>query len=102
MLTSAWQNRDSWVVVNGAHWLSLTGAFGFLGWVDLHQWFDTDQWDFLVDRSVLGHHGTAGLLQPHVDHWSTIPILGFRALFSVFGVRTYLPYITVTILVSLA
>jgi hypothetical protein len=102
MLTSAWQNRDSWVVVNGAHWLSLTGAFGFLVWVDRHQWFDTDQWDFLVDRSVLGHHGTAGLLQPHVDHWSTIPILGFRALFSVFGVRTYLPYITVTILVSLA
>ena len=30
--------------------------------------------------------------EPHNEHWSTLPILAFRALYSVFGVRSYLPY----------
>ena len=101
-VTSLWARRNSPPVVTGALWLSLIGAFGFLVWVDRHQWFDSDEWGFLVGRSVLGHQGTAGLLQASNGHWVTIPILGFRVLFAIFGARTYLPYIVVTIVVSLA
>lgn len=54
-------------------------------------WFVGDDWDFLLYRETVP--GTdAGLFTPHNEHWSTIPILVFRAIFAVFGVRHYLPY----------
>ena len=62
-------------------------------------WFFRDEWDFLVDRG--GGADDAGLLESHNEHWSTVPILVFRALFAVFGVRTYLPYAAALIAVHL-
>jgi hypothetical protein len=54
-------------------------------------WFFGDDWDFLLERGVAGKP-ELGLFAPHNEHWSTVPILVFRGLFSVFGVRHYLPY----------
>jgi hypothetical protein len=87
-VTALWERRNSHLVITGAHWLSLLGAFGFLVWVDRHQWFDSDEWAFLVNRSVPAHHGTLGLLQPNNGHWVTIPVLGTRLLFTLFGAPT--------------
>lgn len=42
------------------------------------------------------------LFAPHNEHWSTLPILVFRGLFSLFGVRTYLPYLAVLIVLHVA
>jgi hypothetical protein len=53
------------------------------------QWFWLDEWDFLAGRKATSLND---LFQPHVQHWSTLPILLYRALFNVFGVHTYLPY----------
>jgi hypothetical protein len=78
------------------HYASLGAALIFLLWVDREQWFSGDEWDFLVNRGVLGDHAL-DLWEPHNEHWSTIPILLYRALFSVFGVRTYLPYLLVLV-----
>lgn len=59
-------------------------------------WFESDDWAFLL------RHGTVspdvpgadlGLWAPHNEHWSTSPILIFRALFAVFGLRHFLPYL---------
>ena len=47
-------------------------------------------------RGVFGH-SELGLLEPHNEHWVTFPVLIYRALFSVFGVRTYLPYLLVLV-----
>ena len=69
-------------------------------WIDRHQWFSGDEWDFLVRRGVLGH-SELGLLEPHNEHWSTFPVLIYRALFSVFGVRTYTPYLVMLIVAHL-
>ena len=69
-------------------------------WIDRHQWFSGDEWDFLVRRGVLGH-SELGLLEPHNEHWGTFPVLIYRALFSVFGVRTYTPYLVVLIVAHL-
>ncbi len=54
-----------------------------------HQWFYLDEWDFLASRRIDSLHD---LLTPHNEHWSTIPILVYRALFHFVGLRSYRPY----------
>ena len=51
-----------------------------------HAWFGGDDWDFLADRSATSLHD---LFRPHNVHWTTLPILVYRALFNVFGIRHY-------------
>ena len=83
-----------------AHGLTLVAAFVVLLWIDRHQWFNADEWAFILRRGVPGP-SNYNLLVPHNEHWTTIPILGYRLLFTVFGVRTYLPYTVVLIIVTL-
>jgi hypothetical protein len=54
-------------------------------------WFAVDDFDFLLHRSM-SLTGDRGLLVPHNEHWSTIPILLFRLDFALFGMHHYLPY----------
>ncbi len=53
------------------------------------QWFWFDEWDFLADRNP---RDVDDLLRPHNEHWSTLPILVYRVLWRLFGLRTYVPY----------
>jgi hypothetical protein len=99
-LRSARHQRDITPLGIPLHWISLVAAFAFLLWENRHQWFWVDDWSFIVDRGILGHH-FQGLWEPHNEHWSTIPILIYRGLFGVFGIRTYLPYVVVLILLHL-
>jgi hypothetical protein len=62
------------------------------------QWFFYDEWDFFVDRSATD---LGDLFRPHVTHWSTLPILVYRLLWQVVGLRTYLPYQALTVLLHL-
>lgn len=57
------------------------------------QWFVFDDWDFLAARTITG--GEHGFFDPHNEHWSTIPILIYGAVFSFAGLKTYLPYMVV-------
>jgi hypothetical protein len=62
------------------------------------QSFFLDDWDLLAHRDG----GDVGdLLRPHNEHWSTLPILVYRLLWRLFGVRTYVPYQTVLVLLHL-
>jgi hypothetical protein len=62
------------------------------------QWFFRDEWDFVAGRRV----GDLGdLFGPHNEHWTTVPILVYRALFGMFGLRAYLPYRLVVLLLHL-
>jgi hypothetical protein len=54
-------------------------------------WFFGDDWEFLLTRGTVPS-ANLGLLTPHSEHWSTIPILIFRAMFATVGLRQYLPY----------
>jgi hypothetical protein len=99
-LRNARQQRDFTPLAVPLHWISLVAAFAFLLWENRHQWFWVDEWSFIVDRGVLGQH-LQGLWEPHNEHWSTIPILIYRGLFAVFGVRTYTPYIVLAVLLHL-
>ncbi len=63
------------------------------------QWFFADEWDFIATRArpPLSDLGAVAdmLLTPHNEHWSTLPILVYRAVFGVVGLRAYWPYLIV-------
>jgi len=88
---------DRWAAAGFA--AVLVGAFGVY-WVmgGRYYWFHQDDWRFLVERQG---GGLDGLLAPHNEHWSTVPILVYRALYRLVGMTTYRPYQTGTILLHL-
>jgi hypothetical protein len=58
-------------------------------------WFFADEWDFLAGRTG----GDLGdLFRPHNSHWSTLPILTYRLLWWLAGLRSYLPYVALLVL----
>lgn len=75
------------------HYASLPVAFAALLWFTSNQWFVTDEWEF-IHRLIPGV-GRLGLFAPHNEHWSTLPLLVYKGLFAVVGVRSYLPYMAV-------
>ncbi len=60
-----------------------------------YAWFFQDDWDFLTSRSLTSPHD---LLLAHNQHWSTIPIIVWKLLWSVFGLSSYRPYQTAVVL----
>ena len=59
------------------------------------RWFQFDDWDFLASRDG---GSIDDLLQPHGAHWSTLPILAYRAEWYLFGLHSYWPYQLVSVL----
>lgn len=59
--------------------------------------FFSDEWAFIADRS-LGDPST--WWAPHNEHWSTLPILAYRALVETVGLRTYVPYLALVIVLN--
>jgi hypothetical protein len=78
------------------HYLSLPAAFAGLLWYTRHQYFTLDDWEF-INRALPGV-GRLGLFAPHNEHWSTLPLLVYKALFALVGVRSYVPYMAVLLL----
>ena len=63
-----------------------------------HRWFWLDEWEFLARRDA----GDIGdLLRPHNEHLSVLPILVYRGLWRLVGLRAYLPYQLLIILLHL-
>lgn len=93
-------HRQSSRVALVIHVLTLVSSFVVLLSINRDQWFFGDEWDFL------GHRGLSGaersLWEPHTEHWSTGPILIYRALYSLYGLRTYVPYVVVLLLLHVA
>ena len=82
-----------------AHLFSLAAGAVLLVWVNRGQWFFGDEWDFIALRM---HSGVRSLFVPHSEHWSTVPILIYRALYAAFGIRSYLPYVAVLVVLHVA
>jgi hypothetical protein len=60
--------------------------------------FWADEWDFLATRTG----GDLGdLIRPHVVHLSTLPILTYRMLWWLVGIRAYWPYRLVIVVLHL-
>ena len=63
-----------------------SGAFVLYLGRSLTFWYD--EW-----RSITFDGGAVDFLRPVNEHWSTIPLLLYRATFSVVGLHSYLPYL---------
>jgi hypothetical protein len=79
--------------------LAAAGAVPLLMWYGRDQWFFLDEWDFLVNRSASSLND---LFRPYNGHWSTVPILAYRLNFRLWGIRTYVPYQLLVVLVHVA
>ena len=62
-----------------------------------HLWFVGDEWDFLAGRSLSLHD----LLAQHGGHMVAVPLVVYRLLFAIFGLRSYLPYQLVAVVLHL-
>ena len=54
------------------------------------QWFTADEWSFLAGRDG---GNLDDLLRPHNEHWVTLPILVYRGLWQLVGLRSYVAYL---------
>ncbi len=61
-------------------------------------WFWADDWDFLAARTA-GNLGD--LFRSHYQHWVTLPVLAYRLLWVLFGIRHYVPYQLLVIVLHL-
>jgi hypothetical protein len=68
------------------------GAFAVLSWLGLGLTFFSDEWAFIEGRSLAD---PATWWAPHNEHWSTIPVIIYRAIMELAGLRTYVPYLAV-------
>jgi hypothetical protein len=85
------------------HWATLVAAFAFWAWVDRKLWFFGDEWDFLVRRGLsYPPTNSRSIWFPHNEHWSTLPVLLWRGLYSVFHLTTYWPYLVPVLLAQVA
>ena len=53
------------------------------------QWFVFDEWDFLAQRSL---KDPGSLFRPHNEHLVALPVVAYRVMWQIFGLRTYVPY----------
>lgn len=72
----------------------------FLAFGGRHTWFFGDDWAFVLDRQELLDQGRIVdfLLGPHNEHLSSLPILLYTAIFRIFGVDSYAPYLVCALL----
>lgn len=64
------------------------------------EWFETDAWHYLTRRGTVAG-ADLGLWAPYGGHWQSVPILLYRAVFAVVGLRSHLPYLLLSLVVHL-
>ena len=69
-------------------------------YLDRNLWFFGDEWDFLTRRGLHGAHFS--IWSPHNEHWSVLPILLWRAIYSLEHLSSYWPYLLPLLLVHVA
>ncbi len=62
------------------------------------QWFYGDEWAFLTQRDGAS---LDGLFAPHQEHWVTLPVVCYRMLWNVVGLRSYKPYLALALALHL-
>jgi hypothetical protein len=93
----AWAATDA-----GAMWAfraALVAAVPIFYVVGRTQWFNRDDWAFVLTREQMqAVGGWSWLLAPQDGHWLTVPILFFQAVGGVFGIDSYWPFLLLALL----
>ena len=83
-----WDRTDDLATWVFAAFVAIAGLALLLHFGRYH-WFHGDEWDFLVDRDG----GDLGdLLRAHNEHLTFLPIVAYRVMWNLFGLRSYIPY----------
>ena len=82
------------------HLASLVAALVVILVINWRMWFVGDDFDFLTRRGL--HGATVSIWAPHGPHWSTLPILMWRAIYVFAAMRTAAPYLVLLYLAHLA
>ena len=90
--------RGTWLWV---HLATLALAVPVLVWINRDQWFSGDEWGVITTNGLGANPQTQSIFAPHFEHWTTVPILVFRALYAMVAMRSYWPYVAVLIVVQL-
>jgi hypothetical protein len=69
-------------------------AWAILVWMGRGLSFYSDEWYYIDGRSLFD---AATWFPPHGEHWTTIPIVVYRLLMELVGLRTYMPYLALLI-----
>ena len=85
-----------------AHLATLAAAVPVLVWINRDQWFQGDEWQVITYNGLGSNPTRLGIFAPHFEHWSTLGVLAYKALYGVFAMRSYWPYVAVLIVVILA
>jgi hypothetical protein len=97
--------RHGTVALRWSPWLvlaaGLAGEAAVLLVQDRRLWFFRDDFGFLLGRH-LSQHPVKTLMTPHNEHWSTLPLIAFRGMWQLFGLRYYLPYALMPLVLHLA
>ncbi len=84
-----------------ALWCVVAAAALVLVYEVRHMWFGGDEWFVITDRGLTSGPGHDGVLEPFNEHWTTLPILAFRGLYAIVGLRSYWPYVALVIVAHL-
>ncbi|MFG6445043.1 hypothetical protein ACFXQA_07180 [Microbacterium sp. P07] len=96
-LVAASENRrrlsallDGSGVPAAVHYVSLVVAFIVIAFLARNQWFFFDEWSFLSDAN-------GELWSGHAGHWSTVAVLVWMLIRSVFGIGSYFPFVLLAV-----
>ena len=56
--------------------------------------FFSDEWAFIEGRSLAN---VSDWFRPHNEHWSTLPVIVYRAMVETIGIGSYMPYLAVVV-----
>lgn len=82
------------------HVISLATSAVVILYLGRSLWFFYDEWNFIANRGSF-NPAAPSIWFPHNEHWSTLPILIYKSLFALFGLRTYFPYLLLVVLTHL-
>lgn len=90
---AAWGRSDDGA--RWAFWMAMVAAVPILWSVGRHQWFNRDDWAFVLTREQMRTGvGTAEwLFAPQDGHWLTVPILLYRVVVATVGIDSYWPFL---------
>jgi hypothetical protein len=93
-------SNESARVALGVYFVILVAGTAMVLWMNRDQWFLTEDWAYFMQRRPHLLNGDFGayLFSPYRGHWITTTNLVYEVLYRLFGLRTYVPYLLVTIL----
>jgi hypothetical protein len=83
-------------------WILVLASGAWLLYQNRNLWFGGDDWFIILDRRLNPGPGQLGIWDAHNEHWVTVPVLLWRALMALVGVRHYWPYALATIVAHCA